>query len=102
MEQPPLPIQFQMGGSPQSYINASNQTQKNNELVNFSYVNKFKTAFYGFVLYILFSQKITFKIINMILGLLTNKAEIIDDNDEPLPLGLFINGCIIAIILFIF
>lgn len=103
MDQPPLPIQFQMGGSPQSFIYASQQNmQKNNDLVNFSYTNKFRTAVYGFFLFLILSQKISYKIINMIISLFTQRTDIINDNDEPLPLGLFINAFILAIFLFVF
>jgi hypothetical protein len=103
MEQPPLPIQFQMGGSPQSFIYASQQNmQKNDEMVKFSYANKFKTAVYGFFLFLILSHKVSYKILNMVINLFTNRADIINDDEEPLPLGLFINASILAIILFIF
>ena len=103
MEQPPLPIQFQMGGSPQSFIYASQQNmQKNNELEKFSYINKFKTSVYGFFLFLILSHKISYKIINIIIELFTRRTDIINDDGEPLPLGLFINASILAIFLFIF
>jgi hypothetical protein len=91
--------------SPQSFIYTSdiNELKKNkNELDNFSYISKFKTAVYGFFLFIILSQKITYKVINMIINAFIHNNDIINDNEEPLPLGLFINACILALILFIF
>ena len=99
MDQSPLPIQMQMGGSPQQFIYSS---QPKKELDNFSYISKFKTAIYGFFLFIILSQKISYKIISMIIGLFTDRAEIINQDEEPLPLGQFINCIIMALVLFIF
>ena len=43
-----------------------NKNKKEKEIPEFLYVMKLKTAIYGFILYLLLSNEIAFKILNMI------------------------------------
>ena len=74
---------------------------KNNkkELPDFLYGMKIKTAVYGFVLYLLLSNNIAFKILNMIFN---NSIILLNDKNEPSILARFIMAFIIALCLFIF
>lgn len=72
------------------------------EIEKFQYKNKFKTALIGFILFIILSHNVSYKILDLIIKLFTNRNDIIDENMNPLPLGIFINAVIIAFILFIF
>lgn len=68
----------------------------------FLFINKFKTAVIAFILFIILSNKVSYKILDLILKLFSKNTEIIDDEDNPLLLGIFINAFILAFLLFIF
>lgn len=76
----------------------NNQSDKSDK---FLYVCKFKTALYGFIFFIILSNKVAYKILDIVFKLFTNRNDIIDINDNPLPFGIFINALILALILFI-
>jgi hypothetical protein len=76
-------------------MNKNNQKDK----PDFLYVMKIKTAIYGFVLYLLLSNDIAFKILNMIFN---NSIVLLNDKNEPSILARFIMAFIIAFCLFIF
>lgn len=101
MQQPPESPIFAMGVSSQQLINSQQENNKK-DLPSFSYTSKIKTAVYGFILFIVLSNKISYKIVNLIFSLFTNRQEIINEYDEPMPLGILINAFILAFILFIF
>jgi mannitol-specific phosphotransferase system IIBC component len=66
------------------------------------YVNKFKTAFYGFFLFITLSLPVAYKIIDMIAKIISNNIEIYDLHlEEPTPLGRIVMGLIFFILIFI-
>lgn len=99
MQQPPMSPAFEMGISPKQIIEIQNNKR---EFPKFSYTNKFKSAVYAFILFILLSNKISYKITNIIFSLFTKRNDIINDDGDPLPLGIFINAFILAVLIFIF
>ncbi len=69
----------------------------------FQYINKFKTAIYGFILFIILSNKVFYKILDIIVKLFTNNTHILDDDNEtPTIYATFIGGIIMFVVLFIF
>jgi len=84
------------------YENEVKKTLKKPELESFQYVNKFKTALIGFFLFIMLSHNVAYKILDLIVKLFASHTDIIDEDGNPMPLGIFINAFITAIILFIF
>ncbi len=85
--------------SSQNLQNAIEEKQKN---VIDIYIIKFKTAFYGFLLFIILSLPVAYKILDMIGKIISNNIEIYDFNiDEPSPLGRVFMGFIVFILLFI-
>lgn len=100
MQQPPMTPMFQMGISSQQIINDEIQ-KKMKEMPAFSYTAKFKTAVYAFILFIVLSHKVFYKIINIIYGIFTSRNDIINHDGDPMPLGVFINALIMGIVLFI-
>jgi hypothetical protein len=67
-----------------------------------TYICKFKTAFYGALLFVLLSLPIAYKILDMFGKLISNNVELYDaEYDDPLPLGRVIMSVIVGIILFI-
>jgi hypothetical protein len=76
-----------------------NKNKKDKEIPEFLYVMKLKTAIYGFILYLLLSNEIAFKILNMIFN---NSIVLLNDKNEPSILARFIMAFIIAVCLFIF
>lgn len=79
--------------------NTIEEKQKNNYDI---YVNKFKTAFYGFFLFIILSLPVSYKIVDMIAKIISNNIEIYDLNiEEPSPLGRIIMGLLFFILIFI-
>lgn len=99
MQQPPMTPAFEMGISPKQIIEIQNSKK---EIPKFSYTNKFKSAVYACILFILLSHKISYKITSIIFSLFTSRNDIINDYGEPLPLGIFVNALILGIIIFIF
>jgi mannitol-specific phosphotransferase system IIBC component len=66
------------------------------------YINKFKTAFNGFFLFITLSLPVAYKIIDMIAKIISNNIELYDLNtDEPSPLGRVVMGLIFFVLIFI-
>jgi hypothetical protein len=85
--------------SSQNLQNVIEEKQKN---VIDIYIIKFKTAFYGFLLFIILSLPVAYKILDMIGKIISNNIEIYDFNiDEPSPLGRVFMGFIVFILLFI-
>ncbi len=76
--------------------------KKVDDIGGFQYVNKFKSAIYAFILFILLSHKVAYKILDLIIKVFTNNVEVIDENENPLLLGTFIMATLMAIIIFIF
>lgn len=99
MQQPPMTPMFQMGISSQQIINDEMQ-KKLKEMPSFPYTAKFKTSVYAFILFIVLSHKVFYKIINIIFGIFTSRNDIINHDGDPMPLGVFINAFIMAILLF--
>jgi hypothetical protein len=99
MQQPPMIPAFEMGISPKQLIEIQNSKK---EFPKFLYTNKFKSAVYAFILFILLSHKISYKITNIIFSIFTSRNDIINENGDPLPLGIFINAFVLAILIFIF
>lgn len=83
----------------QNLQNVIEEKQKN---VIDIYIIKFKTAFYGFLLFIILSLPVAYKILDMIGKIISNNIEIYDFNiEEPSPLGRVFMGFIVFILLFI-
>lgn len=72
------------------------------KLGEFQYVNKFKSALYAFILFIILSHKVAYKILDLIIKVFTNNIDVIDENDNPIMLGTIIMAFLVAIIIFIF
>jgi hypothetical protein len=66
-----------------------------------NYTGKFKTSVYVFVLFILLSHQVAYKILDMIVKIFMNNIEITNEYGEPLPLGVLIMGIIISLVIFI-
>jgi hypothetical protein len=83
-----------------------NKTQKkNNNIIEentnkLNYVYRFKIALYCIILFIILSNKNTYKIIDIIVKMFRKDTnDIIDDNGNPLILGIGINALIFALII---
>jgi len=77
-------------------------TQQPPQKQEFQYVSKFKSAIYAFILFILLSHRVAYKVLDLIIKVFTSNVEVIDENDNPLILGTFIFAVIIALVIFIF
>lgn len=73
--------------------------EKNKKLPDFLYVMKLKTAIYGFILYLLLSSTMAFKILNMIFN---NSLKLLNEKNEASIMAKIIMAFILAIILFLF
>ena len=66
------------------------------------YINKFKTAIYASILFVILSLPTAYKILDMIVRIFSNRIEIFDEECEsPLPLGRAFMGLLIGIVIFI-
>jgi hypothetical protein len=84
---------------PQPLFDDSSKNEKSSYAI---YITKFKTALYAFVLFLVLSSTSAYRILDIILKLVTPNIEIIDEDcGEPALLGRVIMGTIISIILFI-
>jgi hypothetical protein len=80
----------------------NNMNQENQKNIYDIYVSKFKTAFYGFLLFIILSLPVSYKILDMIAKIISNNIELYDlHSDEPSPLGRVVMGLIFFILIFI-
>lgn len=68
----------------------------------FYYTLKIRTAILGFILYLILSSNIAFKILNLLFSVLINNFEIINEKNEVTFIAKLIMATIIAIILFVF
>lgn len=69
---------------------------------DFQYKNKFKSAVYVFVLFILLSNKVSYRILDIIVKVFSNSIDVIDENENPVFLGYFIMAFLMALIVFVF
>jgi hypothetical protein len=84
---------------PQPLFDDSSKNEKSSYGI---YITKFKTAIYAFVLFMILSSTSAYRILDIILKLVTPNIEIMDDQcDEPALLGRVIMGTLMSIILFI-
>jgi hypothetical protein len=83
-------------------INSKVINQENQKNIYDVYVTKFKTAFYGFLLFIILSLPVSYKILDMIAKIISNNIELYDLHyDEASPLGRVVMGLIFFILIFI-
>ena len=69
---------------------------------NFQYVNKFKSALYAAILFIILSHKVAYKILDLIIKVFISSIEVIDEDENPQILGTIIMALIIGFIVFLF
>tara|TARA_B110000858_G_scaffold75766_1_gene87894 strand:+ start:932 stop:1234 length:303 start_codon:yes stop_codon:yes gene_type:complete len=76
------------------YSNNSNNSN------NITYIHKFKIALYCFILFILLSNRNTYKILDIIIRIFRkDTVDIINENGEPLLFGICISGLIFALLI---
>ena len=75
---------------------------KKTNLDDFQYMNKLRSAVYAFVLFLLLSNKVAYKVLDIIAKVFSNNVSIIDDQENPQFMGTFIMAVIIALVVFIF
>lgn len=78
-------------------INPVNKNKVYNE-----YSTKFRSAIYAFVLFILLSHKASYKILDIILKILTNRLDAIDNDENPTLVGTIVMAAFIALVIFLF
>lgn len=67
---------------------------------NTTYIYKFKIAIYCFILFVLLSNKNTYKILDIIIKIFRRDTnDIINENGEPLIFGICISGLIFSILI---
>jgi hypothetical protein len=74
---------------------------KNGSKINNTYyATKLRVAVVAFVLFLLFSQNVAYKILDIVVQLFNNRIQVIDEDENPLFIGTFIMGVILALIIF--
>lgn len=66
------------------------------------YSTKFKAAIYAAILFILLSQNVSYKILDLIVKLFTQRLDVIDEDNNPQIIGTIILALIIGLIIFLF
>lgn len=89
-----------------NYLESVKPKQSKNKQINeddsFQYKNKLKSGLYAFVLFAVLSQKVSYKILDLIVKVFSNKIEVVDDNENPLFLGIIIMSSICGLAIFMF
>lgn len=78
------------------------KNKQKNEDDSFQYKNKIKSGLYAFVLFSILSQKVSYKILDLIVKVFSNKIEVVDENENPLFLGIIIMSSICGLTIFMF
>lgn len=86
--------------TPYDVQNKPLQVKKKN--IDFQYGNKFRSAVYAAVFFILLSQKVSYKILDLILKVFSHRIDVIDDDDNPQFIGTIIMAFVIGMIIFLF
>ena len=77
--------------------NKKKDTNNNN---NIPFIKKIKIAIYCFILFVLLSNKNTYKILDVIIKIFRRDTnDIINENGEPLIFGICISGLIFSILI---
>lgn len=97
---PTLTTPYDVQNKPLQEIKPSNSVNK--KKVDFQYGNKFRSAVYAAVLFILLSQKVSYKILDLILKVFSHRIDVIDDDDNPQFIGTIIMAFVIGMIIFLF
>jgi len=74
--------------------------KKKNDLIDFQYSSKLRSAFIAFFLFILFSNNVSYKILELIIGTFSNVT--ITHDGCPNFLGIFVMASLLWVIIFIF
>ena len=74
--------------------------KKKNDLIDFQYSSKLRSAFIAFFLFILFSNNVSYKILELIIGTFSNVT--ITHYGCPNFLGIFVMASLLWVIIFIF
>ena len=72
------------------------------KLADFEYKNKLKSSVIAFILFIVLSNKVSYKILDLIVKLFSQSIEVMDETETPIFLGVFIMAMIIAVVIFLF
>lgn len=78
------------------------QRGENNKIEDFQYSRKLKLGVIAAVLFLLLSNKVAYKILDIIVSIFSNNIKVIDDNECPQILGIIIMSIIIGLVIFIF
>lgn len=81
------------------------RTEQNGEtkkIEDFHYSRKIKLGVIAALLFLLLSNKVAYKILDIVLNVFTNNVRVIDENECPQIIGIMIMSLIIGIIIFIF
>jgi hypothetical protein len=68
---------------------------------SFQYVNKFKSALYASILFVLLSHKVAYKVLDLIIKVFVSSIDVIDENENPQILGTIIMALVIGFVIFI-
>ncbi len=79
-----------------------NPKKENVKIVDFQYKNKLKSAVYAFILFIVLSNKVSYKILDLIVKMFSQNIEVMDETETPIFLGVFIMAVIISVVIFLF
>ncbi len=79
----------------------TNEEYVNEKKMNTYYGTKLRVAVVGFVLFLLFSQNVAYKILDIVIQLFNSRIHVIDEDENPVLIGNFIMAAILAVILFL-
>ena len=77
------------------------ETGKTKKLEEFQYSRKLKLGVIASILFLLLSNKVAYKILDIIVNVFTNNVKVIDDYECPQVIGTIIMSIIVGVVIFI-
>lgn len=78
------------------------ESGKTKKLEEFQYSRKIKLGVIASLLFLILSNKVAYKILDIIVNVFNNNVRVIDDNDCPQIIGTMIMAVIVGIVIFVF
>jgi len=88
--------------TPINFQDVPKRQKEERSVESFQYVNKFRSALLAAVLFVVLSQQLSYKVLDVIFSSVSNNQHIIDEDNNISFIGILIMSCLMALIVFIF
>ena len=88
--------------TPINFQDVPKRQKQEKTVESFQYVNKFRSALLSAVLFVVLSQQLSYKVLDVIFSSVLNNQHVIDEDNNISFIGILTMSCIVALIVFIF